>query len=148
MKLLTSVVLSAALVASAFAQGVVIGAPADGATVHAGENITVEVDRPNTLTGSTEVAVVIGFQVCGDSPASCPSPDDVMGTILYNGPYNPTFHTDTAPGFKPPYENFTVTVPAFAPEGRRAQLNLAHVTLVGAGQFAVLETRNISLNVV
>ncbi|KAJ7202018.1 hypothetical protein GGX14DRAFT_463557 [Mycena pura] len=145
-KFLAPFVLITVLAASAFAQTVGIGAPADGATVHPGKTLTVEVDRPDTLTGSTEIAIVIGFQSCTGFPAGCPPPADLMGTILFNGPYDPEFHTDVTPS-KPPYQNFTVTIPASAPKGP-AQLNLAHFALVGASEFPFLETRNITLKVV
>ncbi|KAJ7653161.1 hypothetical protein DFH06DRAFT_1204857 [Mycena polygramma] len=143
-----SVALSAILATTAYAQSVAIGAPADGTTVQPGSNITVEIDRPDTLSGSTEVAVVIGFWVCGESPASvCPPPSDVLGSILYNGPYDPQFRNNGTPPNKPPYQNFTVTIPSTAQSGK-AQLGVAHLSLIGAGQFPFLETRNITLNVV
>ncbi|CAK5274327.1 unnamed protein product [Mycena citricolor] len=127
-----------------FGQSIEIGAPADGATVKAGSALVVEVDRPDTITGSTEVAVVIAVRSCVGSP--CPSPADVLGTVLYNGGYNPMFHTNVTPS-KPPYQNLTVTIPANLAKGP-AQLNVAHVTLIGAGPFPFLETRNVSLNIV
>ncbi|KAF8218118.1 hypothetical protein K438DRAFT_1952957 [Mycena galopus ATCC 62051] len=145
MKFFSSLALSALFATAALAQGTDIGAPADGATVKAGSNITVEIDRPDTLTGSTEVAVIIGFESCVELNF-CPPPSSLMGTILYNGPFDPEFHTDVTPG-KPPYQNFTVTIPSSAPAGA-AQLNLAHFSLVGASLYPFLETHNITLNVV
>ncbi|KAJ7143709.1 hypothetical protein C8R44DRAFT_657321 [Mycena epipterygia] len=76
---------------AAFAQSIKIGAPVRGSTVHRGSKVVVEVDRPDTLTGSTEVAIVIGFQSCSQYP--CSSPMDRIGNILYNGSYDPQFHT-------------------------------------------------------
>ncbi|KAJ7244432.1 hypothetical protein B0H12DRAFT_1054872 [Mycena haematopus] len=146
MKFFSSLALSTLLFATAaLAQSVDIGAPADGSTVLHGSNITVEIDRPDTLTGSTEVAIVIGFWHCGSAASVCPPPSDVLGTILYNGPYDPEFRTGG--GSKPPYQNFTVTIPSTALPGK-AQLGVAHLSLVGAGQYPFLETRNITLNVV
>ncbi|KAF8218124.1 hypothetical protein K438DRAFT_1796340 [Mycena galopus ATCC 62051] len=145
MKFFSSLALSALFATAALAQGTDIGAPADGATVRAGSNITVEIDRPDTLTGSIEGAVVIGFESCVGIN-SCFPPSEAMGAILYNGPYAPEFHTDVTPG-KPPYQNFTVTIPSSAPAGV-AQLNLAHFSLVGAVAGPFLETHNITLNVV
>jgi hypothetical protein len=81
----------------------------------------------DTLTGSTEVAVVIGFWHCGGATSICPAPSDVLGSILYNGPYDPEFHTGVA---KPPHQNFTVTIPSTAQAGK-AQLSVAHFSLVG-----------------
>ncbi|KAJ6461092.1 hypothetical protein C8R45DRAFT_842449 [Mycena sanguinolenta] len=144
MKVLSVLSLSAMLT-TAFAQGVVIGAPADGSTVRRGSKITVEINRPDTLTGSTEIAIVIGFLFCGKSPTSkCPPPSEILGTILYNGSYQPEFHSGDA---KPPYQNFTVSIPTSASPGK-AQLGVAHFSLVGASQFPFLEIFNITLNVV
>ncbi|KAF7303667.1 hypothetical protein MIND_00596100 [Mycena indigotica] len=140
MKLLASfAVVCATLVTSALAQSVRIGAPADGAKVTVGSSLVVEIDRPDTLTPSTEIAIVIGFEACNDGP--CPSPADQMGTILYNGPYKPEFQDD---GVFFPHQNFTVTIPQNAVKGP-SQLNVAHFALVGAVQFPLLQTRNVSL---
>jgi hypothetical protein len=46
MKFFPSLALSSLFASAAFAQNVAIGAPADGTTVTAGSNMTVEVDRP------------------------------------------------------------------------------------------------------
>ncbi|KAJ7694857.1 hypothetical protein B0H17DRAFT_931470 [Mycena rosella] len=145
MKFLSSLALSVMLATTAFAQSIAIGAPVDGSSVKAGSNITVEVDRPDTLTGSTEVAIVIGFLSCVPFPAGCPSPSDIIGNILYNGPYDPEFHTNVSVS-KPPHQNFTVTIPANARTGP-AQLSVTHFSLVGAGPFPFLESRNITINV-
>ncbi|KAJ7244431.1 hypothetical protein B0H12DRAFT_1309555 [Mycena haematopus] len=143
MKLLSLLPLSAMLTI-AFAQRADIGAPADGSTVRRGSKIIVEIDRPDTLTGSTEVAIIVGLWHCGGSESVCPPPSEVLGTILYNGPYAPEFHNSDS---KPPYQNFTVKIPLDAPIGK-AQLGVAHLSLVGAGPFPFLETFNITLNVV
>lgn len=82
----------------------------------------------DTLTGSEEVAVVVGFQSC--SPTGCLNPADYMGQILYNGPFNPQFHEPT----NPPYENFTVQVPTSATPGS-ALLEVVHVTLIGVSPW-------------
>ncbi|KAJ7143708.1 hypothetical protein C8R44DRAFT_601271 [Mycena epipterygia] len=124
---------------AAFAQGIAIGAPVQGSTVHRGSKVIVEVDRPDTLTGSAELALVIGFLNCFASP--CPSPMDRIGSILYNGSYDPQFHNDP---FKPPYQNFTVIIPEGASTGI-AQLSVIHFSLVGAGPFPLLQSRNITL---
>ncbi|KAJ7729797.1 hypothetical protein B0H16DRAFT_225176 [Mycena metata] len=142
MKLLCSLVFSTLLAATAFAQNIAIGSPADGSTVQAGSNISVEVDRPDTLTGSIEVAVVIAFLSCNGRPA-CPVASEVLGSILYNGPFNPQFVTGVS---RPPHQNFTVTVPSTVSSGP-AQLAVSHFSLVGAGPFTFLETLNITLNV-
>jgi hypothetical protein len=49
-----------------------------------------------------------------------------MGTILYNGPFKPEYHESS----QPPYQNFSVNIPEAIGKGT-AQLNIAHVSLVG-----------------
>ncbi|KAJ7769222.1 hypothetical protein DFH07DRAFT_807288 [Mycena maculata] len=139
MKFISSLVLSCMLAVGALGQGIEIGAPLNGTTVKPGSNIIVEVDRPDTLTGSTELSLVIGFLNCFDGP--CPSPLDRIGDILYNGSYNPQFHTGVQ---RPPHQNFTVRVPKTA-SGGNAQLSAIHFSLVGAGPFPFLQSQNITL---
>ncbi|KAI9567203.1 hypothetical protein HD554DRAFT_2039704 [Boletus coccyginus] len=118
-----------------FAQSALIGLPAYNQIVSAGCDFIVQVQRPNTLTGSEEVAVVIGLQSCPNSP--CSPPSDIMGTILYNGPFDPQYHE----WYLPPYQNFTVQVPSSVTAGT-ALIGVAHITLIGAGLFPYLETLN------
>jgi len=132
------------------AQRIAIGAPADGTSVAAGSNFTVEVDRPNSLTGSQEIAVVIGLSSCANRPGgNCASlnASDVLGSILHSGPYTPQYQSVSGQGFKPPYQNFSVQVPSTMTKGL-ASLTVTHLSLVGAGPFPFLETQNITLNVV
>jgi hypothetical protein len=89
----------------------------------------------DTLTGSEEVAVVIGLQSCPETP--CISPADLMGQILYNGPFNPQYHET----YNPPYENFTVQVPSNIASGT-ALIGVAHVTLIGVSALTCFETRS------
>ena len=130
-----------------FAQSAFIGLPAYNQTASPGSNIIVQVQRPvglatlhlpperitdyalcfvsqNSLTGSEEVAVVIGLQSCPDRP--CTPPSGFMGTILYNGPFSPVYHET----YLPPYQNFTVQVPSSFGAGT-ALIGVAHVTLIG-----------------
>ncbi|KAJ7434501.1 hypothetical protein B0H11DRAFT_2040660 [Mycena galericulata] len=147
MKLFSSLIMSIMLATAAFAQSCDIGAPADGATVTPGTNITVEVDRPDTLTGSTEVAVVIGFLSCGGFYAqNCPPPSEILGEILYLGPYDPEFQYGPGLPNKPPYQNFTVAIPASAPTGP-AQISVIHFSLVGASLGPYLQCLNVTVNV-
>ena len=60
---------------------------------------------------------------CATTPSNC-SPSQ-LGTILYNGPYDPEFH---GPGQQ--YENFTVTIPTGIPKGA-AQIAIARFFLIG-----------------
>ncbi|KAJ7621006.1 hypothetical protein FB45DRAFT_1006451 [Roridomyces roridus] len=146
MKFLASLFAASLLASTALAQSAVIGSPAPGAIVKAGSNITVEVDRPDTLTGSTEVDLIIGFLSCNNinfPTGVCPPASEILGTILYNGPYDPEFRTSG----KPPYQNFTVQIPADANKGS-AQLSVTHFSLVGAGPFPLLEVLNVTVQVV
>ncbi|KAF9072346.1 hypothetical protein BDP27DRAFT_1382179 [Rhodocollybia butyracea] len=126
-----------ALTSASVAQNVAVGSPADGTSVPAGSNMTVRIDRPDSLSASEEVAVVMGLWSCGANP--CPGPANVMGTILYNGPFNPQFSTPQ--NALPPHQNFTVAIPASFPKGP-AQLGVAHVALIGAGLAPFMQTLN------
>jgi hypothetical protein len=135
------------LIAGAFAQSITIALPTDGSTIPTGSQI-VDVARfvsflklllftlvtrcQDTLTGSTEVAIVISIIDCfGDG--SCPDPTQELGTILYNGPFNPQFPPAGSrgnPAENEPQQNFTVTIPeSFA--GHKALLNVVHLAIVG-----------------
>ena len=78
----------------------------------------------NSLTGSEEVAIVIGLQSCSSGP--CMPPSSIMGTILYNGPFTPVYHEP----YLAPYQNFTVEVPSSFETGT-ALIGVVHVTLIG-----------------
>lgn len=73
------------------------------------------------------MGVAIGLSSCESSP--CRDADEVLGTILYNGPFNPVYHESNLP----PYENLTVTVPASATLGK-SQINIAHAALIGVSK--------------
>jgi hypothetical protein len=73
------------------------------------------------------MGVAIGLSSCESSP--CRDADEVLGTILYNGPFKPEYHESSLP----PYENFTVTVPASATLGK-SQINIAHAALIGVSR--------------
>ncbi|TFK34054.1 hypothetical protein BDQ12DRAFT_690313 [Crucibulum laeve] len=133
----------ATLFSVVFAQRAAIGFPNDGTSVTAGSKLLVEIDRGNSLSASQEVAIVIGLQSCPSS--ACAAPSDIMGSILYNGPFAPKLQANAT--FKPPHQNFTVTIPSTIAKGK-AQLGVVHVSLIGAGQAPFLETFNITLNVV
>ncbi|CDO70838.1 hypothetical protein BN946_scf184801.g31 [Trametes cinnabarina] len=138
------------LAVAALGQRIAIGAPVEWSTVQPGQNITVEVDRPMTLSSSQEVAIVIGFWSCNGHPCADMDVTEVMGQVVYSGPYNPKLQQGQE-AEKPPYQNFTVTVPIQLPDGE-ASLNVAHFSLIGfqctkAGLEPFLEVANITLNV-
>jgi hypothetical protein len=70
------------------------------------------------------MGIAIGLTSCASAP--CRDADEVLGTILYNGPFKPVYHESS----QPPYENFTVTVPSSATVGK-SQINVAHAALIG-----------------
>lgn len=135
---------------SVLAQSANIGAPADMTEVSAGSNFTVMIDRPvrpnipiiihgtsqlqsqDTLTGSTEVALVIALLSCASNP--CPGPSEELGTVLYDGPFDPQFTTEPGTSSLPPHENFTLTIPSTFTKGQ-AQLGVAHFFLLGVSLF-------------
>ncbi|KZP04160.1 hypothetical protein FIBSPDRAFT_788260 [Athelia psychrophila] len=135
-----------ALSGSSVAQLVQIGSPPNGTHVHANDSISVEVVRPDSLSGSTEIAVVISFLSCSPYPSAiCPPPTALLGSTLYNGPYNPQYPSPN-PNKLQPHQNFTVTLPASAPNGS-AQLTVTHFSLIGAGPYASTQYVNITLEV-
>lgn len=70
------------------------------------------------------MAIAIGISSCASSV--CHDADEVMGTILHNGKFNPQYHEPS----QPPYQNFSVKIPATFTPGT-AQINVAHATLIG-----------------
>ncbi|KAI0031371.1 hypothetical protein K488DRAFT_15600, partial [Vararia minispora EC-137] len=114
------------LVSAAGAQNIQIGYPSTQAKVTRGSTISVQVNRPNSLTGSQEVAVVISLASC--VTATCNS-SQRLGTILYSGPYDPQYPASRTPRDEP-QQNFTVTVPAGLQPGP-ASLSVVHLSLVG-----------------
>ncbi|KAJ7239507.1 hypothetical protein C8J57DRAFT_1478401 [Mycena rebaudengoi] len=92
MHLLGSLAMSIFLATSAFAQSIVVGTPSPGANIPLTSNLTVQIERHNSLSFSKEVSVAIGFKVCDAIEGCGPS-----AQVLYNGPYTPTLHTPTFP---------------------------------------------------
>lgn len=86
-----------------------------------------------TLTGSEDVSIVIGLESCSAFPNGCSPVDmtEIMGTLLYVGPYNPQL--DESQPWKEPYQNFSVLVPSTFTLGP-ASLNVAHFVLVGVSK--------------
>ncbi|EIM79421.1 uncharacterized protein STEHIDRAFT_126517 [Stereum hirsutum FP-91666 SS1] len=152
MKFFTALV-SLGLAAVAAAQSIAIGAPADGTSVSAGQSLTVQVERPDSLTGSTEVAIVISVAPCSSSNIeSCPDPSGRLGSTLYSGSFDPEFPTSspgsTANGYNGPQQNYTVIIPSNGlTSGNLALLSVVHLSLVGAGPYPLYEIKNVTLNI-
>ncbi|KAF4617366.1 hypothetical protein D9613_006157 [Agrocybe pediades] len=128
----------------AFSQSIDIGAPTPQTSVQAGSSLVVEIDKPDSLTGSTDVSLIISIDSCQNAP--CPTPvGQGMGTVLYNGPFNPQF--DSTPTGKPPHQNFTLFIPATFPKGP-AELIVFHKALVGVSQEPLTELKDVVLNIV
>lgn len=147
---------------STHAQSIDIGPPLPGTIVTPGQNITVEVDKPvrsasalrfyfyfgaaidcvlqNSLTGSDDVAIVIAMRSCATLPTGSCADFDVsqaLGIILYQGPYTPAYQNVSGQGYKPPYQNFTVTVPSSLEAGE-AVLSVTHLVLTGVSIWTCL----------
>ncbi|KAI0061524.1 hypothetical protein BV25DRAFT_1916879 [Artomyces pyxidatus] len=133
----------ASLAAAASAQSITIGSPAEGTSVTPGQSITVQVNRPNSLTSSQEVAIVISMLGCS---GPCPDPYDALGSTLYAGSYSPQYPANRLP-WDQPQQNFTVTVPSYLSAGT-AQLSVLHLSLVGAAPFPLYEIKNTTVTVV
>ncbi|KAF7977297.1 hypothetical protein HWV62_642 [Athelia sp. TMB] len=138
MKFFSTAILASVFATTAYAQGIVIAAPPAHSTVKPGQNIKVQINRPDTLSPSIEVAVVIGMIGC--TASFCPAPSDQLGHILYNGLYRPKLVGATLE------ESFSVTVPSTIAPGQ-AVLSVSHFNLIGAGPFPNLELENITLTV-
>ncbi|KAJ6494013.1 hypothetical protein C8R47DRAFT_1043727 [Mycena vitilis] len=142
MKLTSYLFLLPFLVTSTLAQGIRIAAPANGATVSAGSAIVVDVERPDTLTPSTQLALAIGFSPCNSG--ACRTPLEELDTVLYNGTFDPQFRDDG--DRNRPHQNFTVTIPVSAPRGT-ALLSVINFSLVGAVSVPLLQALNITVQV-
>lgn len=132
-----------ALASSAFAQSAIIGYPLQDSLATTGTNITVMIEQPNSLSSSEPVSLVIGLFPCG-SESTCPGPANALGSILYQGPFNPQYATP--PGSLPPHQNFSVKIPETFAAGY-AQLGAAYLSLLGASLSPTLQTFNTTLQI-
>ncbi|KAJ8584198.1 hypothetical protein M405DRAFT_712041, partial [Rhizopogon salebrosus TDB-379] len=96
-------------------QNAYINEPVPGSSIAAGANFTVQIGLSDTLTGTEEIAIVIGIQSCPSG--SCLPVSEDLGTVLYEGPFNPQFGS----GADDPYEDFSVQLSTSFPTGQ-AQL--------------------------
>ncbi|ETW76802.1 hypothetical protein HETIRDRAFT_442125 [Heterobasidion irregulare TC 32-1] len=134
------------LVGGASAQTIAIGYPPEGFSVSPNSSLTVQVDRPNSLTGSQEVAIIISLAHCPSSNVPhCLDPTQLLGPTLYYGPFDPQYPSFRTPQ-DVPQQNFTVTVPAALQNGT-AVLTVTHLSLVGAGPYPLFEFKNVTLDV-
>nr|VWO96028.1 CP2 domain-containing protein [Ganoderma boninense] len=134
-----SVFAALALVASAYAQGIKIAAPA--ANSHIVMTKTVLID--NSHTPSTDVAVLIGLRSCGPS-GDCDAIADsgALGTVLYKGMYEPISRTSGGSM----YQNYTVAVPDGFGTGS-ALLSVAHFYAGGVANSPTIDTAYIVVQV-
>ncbi|KAF9267412.1 hypothetical protein L218DRAFT_955302 [Marasmius fiardii PR-910] len=137
----TFIAFTLSLILSVLSQSIQIAQPTDGTTVTPGQSLNVMLEFPNSLTGMKHVSVVISSldctQECSKQVAS-----DSLGKTLYAGDYDPEFHESD----KPPYQNFTVTLPQGIVTSS-TQLTVAHFMLVGASASPILEFKNVTLAV-
>ncbi|KAF8262820.1 hypothetical protein EI94DRAFT_1742468, partial [Lactarius quietus] len=128
MKFASFLTLASFAVSAALAQTIEIGEPQPCTPITPGQNFTVQVNRPDSLVSSVDVAIVISLLPCPENGV-CPSPFDELGSTLYLGPYNPQFPTAPGPNHIP-QQNFSVQVPPSFQAGYKAQLAVAHLALV------------------
>ncbi|KAL6232793.1 hypothetical protein BDW75DRAFT_242630 [Aspergillus navahoensis] len=129
------------LAATALAQSAGLQLPG-GTKLTAGSDVIVQVTRPNSLTGSTELAVAIGLQSCPNT--ECIPAVEMLGTAqLFHGDFNPQYHEY----YLPPYENFTVTIPESTAKGK-AVVAVAHAALVGASNMPLFEVLTSTVTIV
>ncbi|KAJ7053368.1 hypothetical protein C8F01DRAFT_1235837 [Mycena amicta] len=143
MHLLRSLAMSALLATSALAQSIVIGSPSPGANIPLASNLTVQIERHNSLSSFKEVSVAIGYIVCDAEEGCGPS-----AQVIYNGPYTPTQHTPTIPGQLSNYQNFTFPAQNLFNAPGPARITVVHFFDVGVSEVPLLETISVDFNIV
>ncbi|EGN93890.1 hypothetical protein SERLA73DRAFT_144906 [Serpula lacrymans var. lacrymans S7.3] len=139
MKIFAFAATVASILAPVIAQTIDIGYPTDGTVFNPGQSVNAQILRPDSIIGCTEVGIALAIDTC--SNGTCPSPSDVLGSVLYSGPFKPTAHAQQ--GF---YQNFTVQIPSGLNAGE-AIFTLTHLCLLGAGPTPLLEYRNASVTI-
>ncbi|KAI8079988.1 uncharacterized protein BX664DRAFT_303148 [Halteromyces radiatus] len=132
MKVILCLVSTFLFLAAVIAQTVHIRYPVAGTRIRIGRSFTAQIVKPNAVVGCTEVAIVLAIASCNNGV--CPQPANHLGTVLYNGPFNPELHE--IPGN--PYQNFTMKVPQNLSPGP-AIFTFTHLCLRGAGPSPLLE---------
>ncbi|EIW74042.1 hypothetical protein CONPUDRAFT_86030 [Coniophora puteana RWD-64-598 SS2] len=130
--------------AAALAQNVIITLPTEGQSVTAGSNITVDVERPEQLTGFDQVALIISMTSCASG--ACLPMAEGLDIILYNGAFNPV-EPNPNPAHQQPNQNFTVAIPAALQKGE-ALIGVTQIALVSASLALWVEYQNVTVNVV
>jgi len=137
-----SILVAASFAAAAFAQGVFIAQPTPDTHIFPGGQLTVEVDKPDSLSGSKDVSVEISIAEIGCANPVCvefPGP----ATVLFDGPYTPVMsnpHSTTL------IEDYTVTIPSSFQQGDVALLIVKHTVLIGAGEnISSVDSHNVTL---
>ncbi|KAL1734876.1 hypothetical protein EV714DRAFT_244850 [Schizophyllum commune] len=126
---------------TALAQNIQLSSPTANATLTPGQNTTVQVEFPNSLTGAQHVSLVIGLASCS-SGSGCPADAfSGLGRPLYVGGFDPQYHESALP----PYQNFSVQIPEDA-SGVNL-LTVAHFMLLGASTTPVLDFSNATVTV-
>ena len=74
--------------------------------------------------------MVISMLQCTTN-AGCPPPSEILGNILYVGPFDPEFPSVFTPPNDQPQQNFSVQVPSNFQSGNQVQLAVTLLTLIG-----------------
>lgn len=83
----------------------------------------------NFSSDVNQVAIILGVANCpDDSCADFEVSEDGVRNILFQGPFNP--ESDPSNPEKPPFQDFTVTIPDFLSEGPSV-LSLVQLLTVG-----------------
>ncbi|KAF5389560.1 hypothetical protein D9757_004147 [Collybiopsis confluens] len=143
-----------ALTPCSSAQGASFAYPQNRATIAAGSNLTVRIDRPTPSAPTVEAAIALGMSSCetsetGHEHYSCPSPETSFEYLFYAGGFNPQRPNIVTSGedFNA-FQNFTIEIPESL-KGR-AILGFLHSSFgrEASGYFPFFESVNITVNIV
>ncbi|EMD34595.1 hypothetical protein CERSUDRAFT_116762 [Gelatoporia subvermispora B] len=100
----------AALAIGATAQTASFLIPQPNATIAPGSTVTIQIHQDESLSDDVQLGIAIGLATCfSGSCANYDPSQDGMGTILYNGPFNPQHDpSDPEAGLQ---ERFNLTFP-------------------------------------
>ncbi|ORX48761.1 hypothetical protein DM01DRAFT_327284 [Hesseltinella vesiculosa] len=129
------------LLAHVSSQGITIAYPPAGANIYKGTQVSVQVIKNAHIMASTEIGLAIGIHSCENG--QCPPAESNLGTVLYAGPFLPSVHE----GHGQEYENISVTIPSYVPDGHSV-LNVVRFFLIGAGPSATIGSATVHINVV